>query len=452
MKKKLTITLLIAVMQVTVSFSQQSESSIAQKADSLLQDAFSKKIFTGLVSISHNGKMFYYNQLGFADWNTQRPLDKNTLFNIGSLNKQFTEEMIHQLVKENKLSYDDKLSKYLDMFPPETGNKISIQQLLDMKAGLGDYLQDPEFRKINSNDFSMSDLIAIIKQEPLLFEPGTGSEYSNSGYVVLGAVIEKITGKTYEENLRERIAKPLGLKNIYYTKSEKEKQVNRAFGTAIDFEGNKKSTDDIANSTPAGGIYTNVNDLMKFTEAKLKSDLPSGMKYGKGMFAGGTQVWNSTISFNDKNGFAFVIMANAGNIADELAPRLNDILKGESYPPLELPFQMTLYKIIKDNGTAYVKANAEKLAEQAGLPYDDRFLNYFGYQFLNGGKKEIAIELFKINTELFPKVANTYDSLAEAYLASGDKENALKYYKIELQLDPENRRAKKVIADLENKN
>jgi len=450
MNRKIQLTLINTLLFTTSLLAQQSAKIISQKVDSLLTDAFTKGIFTGEVLISYNSEKVYYKQFGFADWKTKRSIDENTLFNIGSLNKQFTGEIIHQLVNENKLSYTDNLSKYLDLFPIETGKKITVQQLLDMKSGLGDYLRSPEFRELQFKDFSMTELIDIIKAEPLLFEPGTSQEYSNSGYVVLGAIIEKITNESYEQNLNDRIVKPLGLESIYYTKAEKGKQMNRAYGTEINFDGNKISFDDISNSTPAGGIYTNINNLLKFTEAKLKSTLPSGKKYGSGMFAGGTPFWNSVICYNEKNGFAFVVMANTGNIADELAPRINSIIKNEQYPPLELPFNRLLYKIINEKGFDYVKANVVKLAEQAGLPYDARFLNFFGYQFLNGNKKDIAISLFKLNVELFPGVANTYDSLAEAYLNTGDKINALKYYKMELQLVPNDEKIKTIVTDLEN--
>ncbi len=181
----------------------------------------------------------------------------------------------------------------------------------------------------------------------------------------------------------------------------------------------------------------------------MKSTLPLGKKYGRGMAAGGTPIWNTTMYYNEENGLAFVVMANTGDIADELAPRINSILKSEPYPPLDLPFKRFLFKIISEKGIGYVKANAEKLADQARLPYDDRFLNFFGYQFLNGNKVDIAISLFKLNVELFPKTVNTYDSLAEAYLKSGDKVNALKYYKMVLQLTPNNEKVKALIATLE---
>jgi len=449
MKKNILLTIFSSLIFTTISFAQQSEKIISQKVDSLLNDAFVKGIFSGQVIISHKSEKIYYKQFGFADWKTKSSIDENTLFNIGSLNKQFTEEIIHQLVNENQLSYTDNLSKYLDIFPIEIGNKITIQQLLEMKAGLGDYLQNPKFEELQIKDFSLAELIDIIKTEPLLFEPGTNREYSNSGYVVLGAIIEKVTNLSFEKNLYTRIAKPLKLDNIYYTKAEKAKQMNRAYGTEITFDGIKLSFDNLSNSTPAGGIYTNIINLLKFTEAKMEGNLPSGKKYENGMYAGGTPLWNTTICYNENNGYAFVVMANTGNIADELAPRINSIIKNEPYPPLELPFSFSLYKIINEKGTEYVKVNIKTLAEQAGLPYDDRFLNFFGYQFLNGNKMDIAINLFKLNVELFPNVPNTYDSLAEAYLKSGDKTNAIKYYKMELALVPDNEKIKTVIDNLE---
>jgi CubicO group peptidase (beta-lactamase class C family) len=221
MRKKIQIVFISILLLTTISLAQQSDKINSRKVDSLLNDAFAKGIFSGQVIISNNGERVYYKQYGFADWKAKSSIDENTLFNIGSLNKQFTEEIIHQLVNENKLSYTDNLSKYLDIFPPETGNKITIQQLLDMKAGLGDYLQDPKFDELRFKDFSLEELIDIIKTEPLLFEPGTSREYSNSGYVVLGAIIEKVTNLSYETNIYDRIAKPLGLENIYYTKTGK---------------------------------------------------------------------------------------------------------------------------------------------------------------------------------------------------------------------------------------
>ena len=454
MKKKILITLTCLLFQRTILLAQQTEATIAQKADALLTDAYEKGIFSGVAVIAKNGKKIYAKEIGFADWQTKRAVNKNTLFNIGSLNKKLTQEIISQLVSENKLSYDDKLSQYLDLYSTEIENKITIQQLIDMKAGLGDFLQDPIYvEQMRFQDFSLSDLIGIIKNEPLLFEPGTSSQYSNSGYAVLGAVIEKITGKSYETNLKERIAVPLGLHDIFYTKAEICKQANRAFGIHIDDKGNKKSRDDVANSTPAGGIYTNIDDLLKFVEIKLLPQKPQSDRPGIPLFAGGSPDWSSAVTYDQKNGFAVVVMANMGDdIAVDLAKRLNSILHDEPYPPLEIAVKLPLSQLIEEKGYDYIKANAEKLAAQQRLPYDDHFLNDVAIQFLDHNKPDIAINLFKVNIALFPQSIFTYDILAQTYLKTGDNTQALQYFKKVLDFDPNNQRVSKAISALESKN
>lgn len=452
-RKKFT---LIILLMLSALFSQSliaqvDEKNIAAQTDQLLNDAIGKGIFSGTVIISNNGKQFYKKQSGYSDWNTKRSIDDNTLFNIGSLNKQFTAEMIHQLVKEKKIDYESPLSRYLDLFPDEIGNKITIQHLLEMRSGLGDYIGTPAFQKIQQTDFMLSDLLDIIKKEKLLFEPGTDRRYSNSGYVVLGAVIEKVTGKSYEENLGTRIVEPLGLKNIYYTKAEKSQRAERAFGTTINFEGTKNSTDDITNSASDGGIYTNAQDLFTFTEAKRKNQLPSGKKSEEGFFAGGTQRWNSVISY-DKNEITFIIMANTAIIADELGRRIKSIIDGETFTPLALPAEMNFYKILTEKGVDYIEKNIHEISSEAGLPFDDRFLNFFGYRFLESNQIGAAIQLFALNVKLFPHNANCYDSLAEAYLKNNDRVSAKKYYKKVLELEPNNKRVLEIINEMRTTN
>src|ERR1035437_4429520 len=131
MKSKLLLSITCTLLFANQLFAQKSERDISQQTDSLLTGAFNKGRFSGLVAMTHDGQEFYFKQLGYANWETKRVIDRNTLFNIGSLNKQFTEEIIHQLVKENKLSYGDRLAKYIDLLPVEIEIKISVQELLD---------------------------------------------------------------------------------------------------------------------------------------------------------------------------------------------------------------------------------------------------------------------------------------------------------------------------------
>ncbi len=443
------IVLVAAFLYPICLYAEVTETQAVQKTDSVLLDAYHKGIFSGTVVISHHEKEIYYTSLGYADWETKQNFTRKTAFDIGSLNKQFTEEIIHQLVKEKKLSYSDKLNSFLNLFQQKDGDKITIQHLLDMKAGLGDYLQNDHFRKIQFEDFTLSQLVTIIQQEGLLYEPGTKQLYSNSGYVVLGALIEKITGISYEQNLFDRITKPLGLENFNYSKTEKQSNRFRATGTDITVTGTKISRDLLSNSTPAGGIYTSCEDLLKFTEAKLIRSLPSKYAYRSATFAGGSPLWNSAISYQIESGYAVVVMANTGGIAEKLIASINSILQGEPIKAVELPFTFVLNNILQEKGIGYIQTNVELLANKAGLPYDARFLNYFGYQFLNAGETSKAIELFKANTELFPTNGNCFDSLGEAYLKLGDKKNALTYYKIALKLNPENQQAKNVCTQLE---
>ena len=153
-----------ALMQTIICFAQKDENIISQKADELLNDAYSKGMFSGLVVVSHKGEKVFSKVIGVANWETKKLIDKNTVFNIGSLNKKFTQEIISQLVEEKKLSYDDYLSKYLNLYQNDYDNKISIRQLVDMKAGLGDFLQDPRyFNNLRLKNFSLTDLLEVIK-------------------------------------------------------------------------------------------------------------------------------------------------------------------------------------------------------------------------------------------------------------------------------------------------
>jgi CubicO group peptidase (beta-lactamase class C family) len=440
--------LLLFLSPICQSFSQVSEEQVIRKTDSLLQDVYNKGIFSGNVLISRQGKEIYFKSLGYADWGSKKEFTKSTVFNIGSLNKQFTQEMIRQLVNEKKLNYSDLLSSHLESFKGNSKEKVTIQHLLDMESGFGDYLQNIKFRDLENKNFSLAELLALIQKEELQFEPGTNRQYSNSGYAILGALIEKVTGISYETNLFTRIQQPLGLTKLLYTKQEKEKESNRSTGTEITVSGNKISKDDLQNSTPAGGIYTNCIDLLKFTEAKFTQKLPSKFNYKSGSVAGGTPIWNSVISYSN-DGYAIVIMANTGDIADKIIICMNSILKGENYKPVALPIVMQLNEIIKEKGVPFLKEKAPALAQQEGLPFDERFLNFFGYQFINSKELESGLALFKANTELFPNSSNAFDSLGEAYLLLGDKKNALLNYKIAVKLDPQNQNAKQQCSLLE---
>lgn len=440
MKISFYLLLLSILLNCKLSFSADDFST---KLESLMKEYDDMGIFSGVVLLAKEGNIEFQKAYGNSDWRSKIPNTTSTLFNIASITKAFTRDIIMQLEDEGKLSLDDRLSKYLSLYQEETDNKITIKMLLEMKAGLCDYLMNPEFNRNPDKFQTVNAFLEIIKDEPLLFEPGTDQRYSNSGYVVLGGIIEKITGKSYEENLKERIFNPLGMNNSYFLQRGTSIP-NTATGTSIKFNGEKLKQPFHGAPSPAGGIYTNAEDLLKFDRHLRKN-----IKGGGNIFAGGTPGWNSILAQYDK-GYTLIILSNFGRMAEEVELRANAILNGKTYPKPELPLSMKFYKAIKDNGMNYFKEHFKEMLEQNDLRFRDVHLNMFGYELLEEGEVDMAIEVFKYNVELFPDVANTYDSLGEAYAKKGDKDLAIVNYKKVLEMEPGNKNAKKMLEELGN--
>jgi len=354
----------------------------------------------------------------------------------------FTNGMIMQLEKEGKLSVNDNLGKFIKLYGDERDDKITIKMLLEMKAGLGDYLNDPEYMQNIRNVKTVDDFLAIIKNEKLLFEPGTGQEYSNSGYVVLGGIVEKVTGKSYSDNLKERFIEPLSMTKTHYLLMG-ETVPNMSIGTRISFDGSKKNSNFPEQTSPAGGMYSTAQDLLKFDQYLRRTGLIS-----PGIRAGGTQVWNSVFA-QLKDGYTVIINSNFGQVADEIIMRFEDAVKGKDYPKPDITMEMKMYDILKNGGIEKLEDSLKQILEANGMMYNDRHLNFFGYELMNDNLLDDAIEVFKLNAKLFPGVPNVWDSLAEAYMNAGKKDLAIANYKKVLELAPNNPNAKKMLQQLQ---
>jgi len=416
----------------------------ADKLDKIVNEYYDLGMFSGNVLVAKDGNIIYEKQFGYADWQAKIPVTSSTLFRIGSLNKMFTHAMIKQLEGEGKISLNDPLSNFLDIYSKETGDKITIKMLIEMKAGLNDYLGNPAFFQNRGKFKTVNDFLEIIKDEPLLFEPGTGREYSNSGYVVLGAIVEKVTGKSYVENLNERFIKPLGLTNTHYLLIG-ETVPNMANGTRITFSGEKVNSPFTEQPSPAGGMFSNAQDLLKFEQYIRKTGLIS-----PGIRAGGTPVWNSILA-QMKDGYTVIINSNLGQVADEIIMRYEDALNGKDYPKPNVNMEMKMYAILKNEGIEKLESSLQQIFEEYGLLYKDKHLNFFGYELMNDNLLDDAIEIFKLNAKLFPGMPNVWDSLGEAYMNKGENKLAIESYKRVLELDTENQNAKKMLDKLGNK-
>ena len=247
----------------------------AEKLDQYFTAAQKAEDFSGSVLIIQKGNTLLDKAYGFKDADAKSLNDRNTIYQIGSLTKQFTAIVILKLAEQNKLALTDKLSKY---FPGYTnGDKITLEHLLTHTSGIYNYTDDTAFRVkdwyLPSNREKM---MALFKDKPLDFEPGTKYNYSNSGYLLLGYIIEKVTGKKYENIVRDFIFKPLHMEHSGFDFINL-KSSDKATGYYYISENSnsKAKLVDSSVSFSAGAIYSTTADLHKWNEALLTAKIVS---------------------------------------------------------------------------------------------------------------------------------------------------------------------------------
>ncbi|HEU4833208.1 MAG TPA: serine hydrolase domain-containing protein, partial [Pyrinomonadaceae bacterium] len=219
------------------------------------------------LAVLRRGKIILLKSYGLANVEHQVPVKPATIFQSGSMGKQFTAAAVMMLVQENKLSLDDKISKHFPDSPP-AWKDITVWNLLTHTSGLGDYPPEVDLRR----DYTEEQLFELFKKAPLDFAAGSNWNYSNVGYVILGMLIRKVTGKYYGDFLQERIFKPLRMTTARVI-SEADIVPNRAAGYLL-VNGHLKNQAWVSpstNSTADGSLYFSILDLAKW-DAALYSD------------------------------------------------------------------------------------------------------------------------------------------------------------------------------------
>jgi CubicO group peptidase (beta-lactamase class C family) len=251
-----------------------SVSEFVRELDVYLETNTEKDIFSGVVLFAREGKPIFKKAYGMADREGNIPNQLNTKFCIGSMGKMFTAVSIAQLVEQGKLSYDDLIGKYLgaDWILPEVGEKVKISHLLSHTSGIAEFLDD-EFYKFTEpgTHWTLEDRKPIVKEKSLTFEPGTRWAYCNIGFILLAAIIEKVTGRNISDYLKEHIFDPTGMDNTFdsYRKTtlsnvalgyDKVQEEGKAIWRKTGLFGNN-------DGTPSGGGFSTVDDFLKFAEA-----------------------------------------------------------------------------------------------------------------------------------------------------------------------------------------
>ena len=256
MKSALLILLTFGLTQS--SCVQKSAQAKAKDINELMEAYIKIDKFNGAVLIAQGGKVIFQKGYGFKNVANKRLNDTNSIFQIYSATKTFTSTVIFKLIELNKLSLNDKLSKFYPSFPK--GDSITIENLLTHTSGIYDYTHENSM-----TDHSENSLISLLEKKPLDFSPGTSWSYSNSGYSLLGFIISKVAGMPYEKAVRQYIFTPLKMTHSGFD-FKNLSDANKTTGYTIFSEDVKKEAilEDSTGSFAAGAIYSIVGDLYKY--------------------------------------------------------------------------------------------------------------------------------------------------------------------------------------------
>lgn len=450
-----------------------AQGSVNARLDTLLDEAVAKDVFSGNVLIVQNGQVLFQKSVGMADYENARPNTADTKFSIGSITKIFTKIMVLQLAAEGKIGLDDKMGKYLSDFRAGLADHVTIQFLLDHQSGLGQYYDVPSYNPEETDIQSAADFLPWIRQEEPAFEPGARAEYSNSGYVVLAAIIEKVEGKNYAEVLKTRILDKIGMDATGFLYRMKNLP-GKAVGYLSNIPG--PIQDNLGFSLLGGGdggIYSTADDLLKL-DASLADDnrlladpdklrlfndplfsrqftsWPEFRREGRYAVAGGAPGVSAVMGRSNEQNRTVIVLSNYDEgSAEALFQRIGAILNNQKNRPLQPSPSKFIYSILTTKGAAYFTDNISRELRENGYELnDDMVLLYAGEALLSEKKAEEAIALYRFYTAQFPRIVVAWNDLGDAYLLKNDRENAKKCFLKALELRPGNARAKENLEKL----
>lgn len=485
--KYLAIIFLTLLLFVQTNFGQtKKENETITKIDNYLAE-LENIGFYGSVLVEINGHKVISKGYGFSDVEKQIKNLPTTIFDIGSITKQFTASAILKLEMQGKLSTDDKISKYFSNLP-EDKQQITIHDLLRHQSGLVSNV-GRDFEKITEKEF-----LDKVFNSKLQFPIGSSFSYSNIGYSLLAIIIEKASNQTYETYLYENLWKLSQMEMTGYTRPAFD-QIHIAVGYEYDNKVWGKPTDkEWDESSPYwhlkgnGGILSTTEDLYKWHKClltenvlskaakqklyhpKLRAEETENSYYAYGWDVSKTnrntlQVWhNGTnrilyadfLRYIDEK-VTFIMLSNKSHPNfNSLNFEMARIAFNPNFIP-EIPiadntenrkFTSRIISIISEFGL--VKAKEEYANKKNSEHLIEFLMRDEGFNQMDSGKPEIAIQIFEMNAYAYPKSAKALQGTGEAYMETGKKELAVKYLKESLAINPDNPFVNRLLKQLEN--
>jgi CubicO group peptidase (beta-lactamase class C family) len=321
----------------------------------MIQRICERDIFSGTVLIAKDDEILFTHAYGEASKRFHAPNNLDTKFNIGSMNKMFTATAVTQLVEKGLLSFEETIDKYVDetWLPKETTSKITVHHLLTHTSGLGSYFNETYMKGAKGLYRKVNDFKPLVKGEKLAFEPGKRFRYSNTGMLLLGVVIESVTGQSYFEYIHKNIYEPAGMKNSDCYEMDYPVE-NLAIGYSPDLKSKYGWQNNffkhVIKGGPAGGGFSTVGDLHRFARAIQKAKLVStdslkalwkdhsgeGYGYGFGItegpsgkvvgHSGGFSGINGVLDIYLDKGYIVAALSNYDNGASPVVRKIGQLL------------------------------------------------------------------------------------------------------------------------------
>ncbi len=484
--KQFIITIVMLIFFVSSSCAQKKrDNETIQRINNYLLE-LEKIGFDGSVLVELNGEKIISNGYGYSNKESKLKNSSATIFDIGSVTKQFTAAAILKLEMHGKLSTEDKLSKYFNDIP-EDKEVITIHDLLRHQSGLISNV-GKDYEKISKEEF-----LNKVLSSKLEFEVGSGFSYSNIGYSLLAMIIEQVSGQTYETYMYENLWKPAEMEMTGYTRPKRDTILiavgyyrdDRIWGKPTDKEWDK--TAPYWHLLGNGGVLSTTEDLYRWHKAlmteqilskevknklyhpELRAEETEASYYAYGWDVsetnrGTTRLWHNggnNIVYADflryiDEGTTMIMLSNKSHPHfDELNQEISKMIFDPNYIPL-IPiadneinrnFTSLIIKSIQEQGLEKAKEEYQKKANSQDIL--EFIMRSEGLSHLYNDKPDTAIQIFLMNVFAHPKVANAMQSLGEGYMETGNKELAMKFFKESLSIYPDNPFAKEMIKRLE---
>ncbi len=435
---------------------------IAQPVIDQLISSYDKLgLFNGSALVAEHGQVVLKKGYGLANMEWNIPNAADTKFRLGSITKQFTAILVLQLVEQGKIDLHAPVTRYLPDYPARTGDKITIHHLLNHTSGIPGYTEVPGFGEKMRDPVKPAEFVKTFSKLELFFEPGARFSYSNSGYFLLGVILEKITGQPYEKLLRERIFDPIGMNDSGYD-STRPLLAKRAEGYDKTFDGKYVNTGYIDMTQPyaAGSLYSTVEDLYKWDQAlygdKILSEASKTLMFTPGLsdygyaweirkkdgvttieHGGGINGFNTIISRSPEMKRLIVLLNNTGAAPlDAMIAGIRAILDGKTAQMPKEPGAAELMKTYQASGLEAAMHEAGEM--RSGSRYDagEGEMERFAGRLLAIGKTADGLMAAKRIAQDAPKSVGAASLLSRAYQANGQKLEAIQALSKAIELSP----------------